>query len=169
MKSKWVRGIFFLPLFLCVMFAIARAEEGGRTISSIEIRGNRKIETSTIRFYIRSREGEEYSPSKIREDIKNIYTLGFFRDIQVEVEPEGVARIKIRFLVDEEPSIREVRITGNKEVSTDDIRGKVTLKPLDVLNRQKLQESVRNIKLLYEQKGFYLARITPNLEEIEPD
>ena len=55
-------------------------------IRSIEIKGNQKVETSTIQFYIRNRVGDEFSVARIREDILRIYRLGFFKDVQVDVE-----------------------------------------------------------------------------------
>jgi outer membrane protein assembly factor BamA len=66
--------------------------EGGTDSSnrSIEIKGNQKVETSTIQFYIRNRVGDD-SPSRIREDILRIYRLGFFKDVQVDVEESSRA------------------------------------------------------------------------------
>ena len=67
-------------------------------IRSIEVRGNQKVETSTIQFYIRNRVGDEFSVTRIREDILRIYRLGFFKDVQVDVE-EFEGGLRVAFIV----------------------------------------------------------------------
>ena len=77
-------------ILLFIAFLVTQVCYGGEApaprIRAIEIKGNQKVETSTIQFYIRNRVGDEFSVARIREDILRIYRLGFFKDVQVDVE-----------------------------------------------------------------------------------
>ena len=78
-----------LLILLAMALLPLRVGHGGESpaprIRAIEVRGNQKVETSTIQFYIRIRIGDEFSVTRIREDILRIYRLGFFKDVQVDV------------------------------------------------------------------------------------
>jgi outer membrane protein insertion porin family len=58
----------------------------GVKVTLIEVQGNKRIETATILAKIKTREGETFSPSQIKEDIKVLYQLGHFEDVQVKTE-----------------------------------------------------------------------------------
>ena len=84
----------------------AKAQEGP-TVTLIEVQGNRRIETATILAKIKTREGAVFSPFQIKEDIKVLYQLGHFEDVQVKTE--GFENgLKVIFLVKEKPLIREI-------------------------------------------------------------
>ena len=142
----------------------APAQDPALPVKSIEIRGNRRVEEATIRFYVTTRVGDPFSVSRLRKDIKKIYDLGFFRDVKVDVSPfEGGLRVV--FLVEEKPSIASVRIVGNKKVSAEDILEKVTVTVQSILNQGAVRESVEAIRSLYQEEGYYFARIDSIVEE----
>jgi outer membrane protein insertion porin family len=125
-------------------------------IRSIEIKGNQKVETSTIQFYVRNRVGDEFSVARIREDILRIYRLGFFKDVQVDVE-EFEGGLKVTFIVVEEPFVRDITIVGAQAIKREEIEGKLALKANSVLNRNQVRDSLDKIKQLYQEKGYYFA------------
>ena len=77
----------------CILYSVrAEAVELTRPIVHISIKGNERVHESTIRYYISLKEGDVYSPSKVRNDIKRIYDLGYFDDIKVDLEEEAYDR-----------------------------------------------------------------------------
>ncbi len=155
----------FLIIFYYLHQANA-AESPAIRVKLIEIEGNERIEESTIRFYIQTKVGDEFSVSRIREDIVRIYQLGFFTDVRVDVEPfEG--GLKVTYIVKEQPLIRQVTLTGNKEISQEDIVEKLSTKPRSVLNRNLLREDVERIKALYQERGYYFAEVQTQIIEAE--
>ena len=66
---------------------MARGESKPTSIVAIEIQGNRKIEKAAIRGRLVSRIGSVVSPEIIRQDIRSVFGLGYFEEIQVEEEP----------------------------------------------------------------------------------
>src|SRR5512145_976018 len=97
-------------------------------VTLIDVQGNRRIETATILAKIKTREGSVFSPSQLKEDIKVLYQLGHFEDIQVKTE--GFENgLKVIFWVKEKPLIREVSFEGNNDVTTEKLKEIVTLLP----------------------------------------
>src|ERR671923_1676034 len=137
-------------------------------IRAIEVKGNQKIETSTIQFYIHNRVGDEFSVARIREDILRIYRLGFFKDVQVDVE-EFEGGLRVTFIVVEEPFVRDISIVGAQEIKREEIEGKLALKANSVLNRNQVRDSLDKIKQLYQEKGYYFAEAEAVYTEVGPE
>ncbi len=145
--------------------ALDRAAFEQLPIVSLEVHGNLKIETDAILEAIRTRPGGVFSTTQIRRDVKSLFALGLFRDIQVDarLEGEGVA---LTFIVVEKPSIRTVRVEGNDKLEKEDIQEVITLKLYSILNESDVQENVLLIKDLYAEKGYYLAEVKPEIVPI---
>ncbi len=142
----------------------AAAQTPPLPVKSIEVRGNRRVEESTIRFYIATRAGDRFSVSKLRRDIKKIYDLGFFRDVKVDVSPfEG--GLRVIFMVEEKPSVSNVRVVGNKKVDQEDILEKITVTAQSILSQGTVRESVEAVRSLYQEEGYYFARVDSIVEE----
>lgn len=129
---------------------------GGR-IEKIIIKGNRKIEADAIRAKLVSREGGEYSENLIRDDINEIFGLGFFYNI--EVDRSESTPITLTYTVTEKPSITEIAYEGNDELNDDELKETTGLKPYEILNTEKIREATDKMEKLYEDKGFFLARV----------
>jgi outer membrane protein insertion porin family len=160
-----------LLILLSIAF-LSQVGHGGESqaprIRAIEVKGNQKVETSTIQFYIRNRVGDEFSVTRIREDILRIYRLGFFKDVQVDVE-EFEGGLRVTFIVVEEPLVREVNITGTHAVKLEEVEGKLALKPNSVLNRNQVRDSLDKIRQLYQEKGYFFADAEAVYTDVGPD
>ncbi len=155
--------VFALFSLLAVLPSLSLAEDVPVTL--IEVQGNRRIETATILAKIKTREGSLFSPSQIKEDIRSLYQLGHFEDIQVKTE--GFEKgLKVIFWVKEKPLIREISYEGNDEISTDTLKEAVTLLPRTAFNLQLVQENAEKIRLKYQDKGFYHAIVVPVITEL---
>ncbi len=173
MGRAYRSGLIFGVCCLIVFFHLsARAQEPAITINSIEIQGNRRIEESTIRFYIKLKEGESLTNTqlleKLRTDVKRVYGLGFFRDVSIEVEPfEG--GLRVIYVVAEKPVITRIDITGRDKIKEEKVREKITAKVQSIFSEAAVKESVRNIRLLYQEKGYFFARVEALVRELGPD
>jgi outer membrane protein insertion porin family len=137
-------------------------------ITKLQIKGNKYIEDAAIRLNLKSKEGEVFSPKTLEQDLKNVYQMGYFRDIQIETEdrPEGKT---ITFVVVEKPTVKEIKIVGNEKVKTDDIQKVIGMKPKYILDEKQIKEDVEKIKKVYSDKGFYSAEIASKISEPTPD
>ena len=154
-------------LILLILFFFAGICDGGEdVIYKITILGNVKIEEGVIRGAVKSREGGPFSNDQVREDLRLIFSLGHFTDVQVDIKstPKGK---EIIYIVAEKPSIKEVLILGNDKVKLDDIKEKVTLTPRSILNPEKVVENAEQIRKLYFSKGYYGVRVEHQVDSLE--
>jgi outer membrane protein insertion porin family len=158
------RQIGLVLLVFSLLIGIgAGAEEN---IDKIMILGNVKVEEGVIRGAIKSREGGPFSVEKIREDLRSIFDLGSFTDVQVDIKstPRGK---EVIFIVVEKPSIKEILIKGNNKVKLDDIKEKTTLTPRSILNLEKVKENSEQIRKLYFSKGYYGVKVDYKVDYLE--
>ncbi len=138
------------------------------TVRKIEVVGNRKIEKDAILAKISSQLNSSYSAQMIRKDVESLFSLGFFNDIEVSREVVG-SDVNLTFKVLEKPSIVEIVYEGNSEIKSEDIADAAGLKAYQLLNMAKVKDSVEKVQKLYEDKGFFLAKVDIAVETIKAD
>ena len=138
------------------------------TVRKIEVVGNRKIEKDAILAKISSQVNSSYSAQAIRKDVQSLFSLGFFNDIEVSREVVG-SDVNLTFKVLEKPSIVEIVYEGNSEIKSEDIADAAGLKAYQLLNMAKVKDSVEKVQKLYEDKGFFLAKVDIAVETIKAD
>ncbi len=134
-------------------------------VTLIEVQGNKRIETATILAKIQTKEGGIFSSAQIKEDIKALYQLGHFEDVQVKTEGFETG-LKVIFFVQEKPLIREIKFEGNYEITEEDLRKEITLLPRTAFNEQLVQENAEKIRLKYQDKGYYKSVVVPVVSEL---
>ncbi len=140
----------------------------GLTIRNIEVSGNRKIEKDAILTKLVSKIGSEYATQNIREDVEALFKLGFFNDIEVDRQVNG-KDVTLTYKVLEKPSIIEIVYEGNSEVKSEDIADATGIKAYQLLNMAKVKEAVEKIQKLYEDKGFFLAKVDSEVQVLKQD
>ena len=135
-------------------------------IGQILVGGNDRVEEEAIRVYIKSMLGEPLDEEQVDRDIRAIYNMGFFRNVEARVTEEK-GRTVLTYWVSERPLLREVRIEGQKVLSKDDIENKLKVHPRTILNPVKIRRGVEEVKKEYEKKGHLDADITYRTEQTE--
>jgi len=136
-------------------------------VTQIDVVGARKVEESTVRFKLKTRVGDAYSPEVVREDIKALYSLGYFEDIVVQADIfEG--GLKLSFVLYEKPSIQSIKIVGAKKLTPDKVKGKIDLVEGAIVPPGSLTKNAEKIRLFYEEEGYYQARVEGKEERISP-
>jgi outer membrane protein insertion porin family len=133
-------------------------------IAEVKVGGNDRVEEEAIRVYLTSRAGGPLNPAAVDQDVRAIYKMGFFKDVEARVTEENGKTI-LTYWVTERPLIREVRTEGNKGLSKDDLENALKVHPRTILNPVKLRAGVENAKKEYEKKGFLDVDITYRTEE----
>jgi outer membrane protein insertion porin family len=159
-----VKHIGLVLLVFCLFIGIGAGTE--ENIYKIMILGNVKVEEAVIRGAIKSREGGPFSAEKVREDLRSIFDLGYFTDVQVDIKPVSQGK-EVIFIVVEKPSIKEILIKGNNKVKLGDIKEKVTLTPRSILNVEKVKENSEQIRKLYFSKGYYGIKVEYQVDYLE--
>ncbi|MBM2836013.1 MAG: putative Surface antigen precursor, partial [candidate division NC10 bacterium] len=163
-RSVQVVAAGWILLLLAFAFGRAYGQEQA-VVKQLDIKGSRKIDEATIRFRLKTKLGEPFSLEKTREDVKALYRLGFFDDVAVDAEVfEG--GLKVTFILTEKPTIREIKIRGNKQITTDKIKEKIALTEGGVFNPQVVASNAERVRLFYEEEGYYQAKIVPQVEKV---
>jgi outer membrane protein insertion porin family len=155
-------GSVLFAFFLLIGIA-AGAEED---IYKIIVLGNAKVEEGVIRGAIKSKGGTPFSVEKIHEDLRSIFDLGFFTDVQVDIKSTLQGK-EVIFIVAEKPSIKEILVKGNNKVKLDDIKEKMALKIRTILNLDKVKEDSEQIRKLYFSKGYYGVKVEYKVDYLE--
>lgn len=137
-------------------------------IASIAPEGNTRIDSGAILRNISSRTGDIYDTEQLRNDMKNVFKMGYFDDVQLRVEDTAKGKAVI-FEVKEKPVIGLVTISGEDEIKEDNVREVISVIPNTILNPQKIREAIDNIKSLYKSKGFYNTEVTTELSYPKSD
>jgi len=151
-------------MVLCVLLTAGGARAEGYTVRAIEVQGARRVAPDDIRRVMSTRVGQELDLGAVREDIKAISRMGYFRDVAIDSdEVEGGYRLTV--VVSEKPVVVAVSIEGNKEVDIKDLREGITLKERSLFQEDKLKESAANLLEICRNNGFVDAIVEPLVSE----
>ncbi|MGD2187792.1 MAG: outer membrane protein assembly factor BamA, partial [Desulfobacterales bacterium] len=130
-----------------------------KQILTVDVTGNQRIEVDAIKRVVKTQPGDLFNLKSLSEDLKAIYAMGYFDDIRVETEalPDGN---KVTFKVKEKPTLRSVRISGNRWVyENEEILEVVNSKRGAILNINIIQNDIRRIQDLYKEKNYHNVSI----------
>ena len=131
----------------------------GKTITSIEVKGNRRVEPQSVVRQMRLEAGEALDLKQLSADISRLWRLGYFDDIKVDAREDGEDGVALTIVVAEKPAIASVSYVGNDDLSEDDITEVVNLKKFQILDVSKVKANAEKIRELYLEKGYYLAEV----------
>jgi outer membrane protein insertion porin family len=141
----------------------------GKTVGKIEVQGQKRIERAAIIAKLATRESETLTQENVRTDIYNIFAMGYFDDIQLQGESMPDGRVLVTYLVRERPVIAKIDFEGNEKLSSSDLKDVIKLKQWAILDINKVKEDEALIQKHYEDKGFYLAKVSFEIKPIQPD
>ena len=133
-------------------------------IDTIDVRGNKRIEKEAVLAAIQSREGDKLDQDVLDEDLRIVYKMGYFTDVNIEVEDGKEGKI-VTFNVTEKPSIGKIEFNGNEEFDDDELTEEIGVKQFAILNRSEVTQSVNRLREFYRQKGYYNVQIQDSIEE----
>lgn len=136
-----------------------------RLIKAIEIIGNKSISTNAIISKMKSQIDSPYLENVISDDIKRLYLLGFFSDINVKTE-DYAQGVKIVIEVSERSLVEKIYFEGMRRIYMKDEKLKEMLKTKEkqYLDYPKLKEDVETLKKLYIKKGFSETQVDSKVE-----
>ncbi|HEY6262634.1 MAG TPA: outer membrane protein assembly factor BamA [Nitrospiraceae bacterium] len=144
------------------------AEQAGGKVTALEVRGNKRIELPAIVGRLTLKPGDPYTPENVRGQIKILYEMGFFEDVQVETEMRA-GGVALSFLVREKPFITEIVFDGNQALSDDKLKEKITIKSQAFLDQPQAKESAEKIRLAYQGDGYFNCRVIPIVKTLDED
>ncbi len=161
MKGLRIGALAILFLLTSTVILIAQNE-----IIRIDVVGNRKVGKDAILSVIKSKVGEPFRRDVVERDIKAIYKLGYFKDVQADVKDLPNGKILTYFVV-EKPYVVRVFFKGNEQLKSKDISPKLSGLKYTILNTDKINKAVAALRAEYAKNAFYNTKITYKVEELE--
>jgi len=140
------------------------AAADGFLVVAVEVRGASRVAPDAVRKAMGTKVGQELDLSTVRQDVKAIYRMGYFRDVTFDTE-EVPGGYRLTVIVVEKPIVSGVQIEGNKDVETADLRAAVTVKERSLYQEEKVKESVIKLIEVCQNKGFIDASVTASVAE----
>lgn len=139
--------------------SVGSAADSGKRIVSIEVSGNRYVESAAILANVESKAGDLLSRKQVSRDVRALFKTGFFKDVHVEGIPEKDG-LRLIYIVKENPLIAEFKILGNDEIVDKDLKPKLELKPGRVLSAAALRKDRNEIRKAYLKEGYYQVDVS---------
>jgi outer membrane protein insertion porin family len=149
-------GIVVSGAGVATLSAVAVAEAA--VISRIEVRGNTRVEASTIRNNVTIQPGQSFSNDDIDESVKRLFATGLFSDVRISVSGGSLV-----VSVSENQIINQVVFNGNKKLKDEQLKNVVQMQPLGAYNEEILQADVQSIKDAYDAIGRSDATVSTRL------
>jgi len=135
------------------------ADFTGKTIDNISISDNKKILESSIIAVVKLKPGDTFSDEAIQQDMRAIYALGNFYDVQANFI-EVPAGIKVVYSVTEKTDVQNIIFKGNTKVSTEKLQSFVAGIKGNLIDNKILNDKSRAIEQYYHDQGYILAKVS---------
>jgi len=136
-------------------------------IEEIRFAGNKRTGEDLLLPKIKSKAGDFLDLKTLNEDLKTLFKLGYFENVEVEMD-EGERGVIITFKVEERPSIKEIIFKDIKEAKKEDLAKIIEIKPGEIPTPEKLNRAIENLNAYYEQLGFHGTEINLKTEKVNP-
>ena len=135
-------------------------------IASIDVRGNEILDDDVVLMRLKVQPGDPYDPKVVNTELKNLYDLGYFDDIEIALEDSAEGK-RLIINVKEKPLIQAISVEGAKELDADDLLAAIATKTGAVLNPRVLADDMGKIRELYRKDGFYNAKVDYKLDQAD--
>ncbi|MDQ2092877.1 outer membrane protein assembly factor BamA [Rhodobacteraceae bacterium 10Alg 79] len=126
--------------------------------STVQIDGNKRIETGTILSYAGIARGQAVSGAELNDAYQRILASGLFET--VTIEPRGSTLV---IAVTEYPTINKINFEGNKRLKDEDLARFIESKSRLVFNPAQAERDAETIADAYNQNGRVSARVSPKI------
>jgi outer membrane protein insertion porin family len=134
-----------------------------RTVRSISVHGNQRLEPETIRAYANLAPGQTYTAATLDQALKDLYATQLFADVTIGGADTGDLVINVR----ENPVINRIILEGNKRLKDDKITPEIKLAPRQIFTRPAVRADVDRILELYRRQGRFAARVEPKIVQLD--
>ncbi len=155
-------------LLAMVLFALAAAAAVAQesfVIEDIRLEGLQRISSGTVFNYLPLKVGDRVDPRRTAEAIRALYKTGFFQDVRIEREGSTLV-----VAVVERPSIASIEFSGNKDISSEDLRRsleQIGFVEGRTFNRQIFEQVEQELRRNYFAAGKYGVRIKSTVTPLE--
>jgi outer membrane protein insertion porin family len=139
-------GLMFSASIAVQVASVTAAQAA--VVSSISVRGNKRVDAETIRGNINIQPGRSFSAADIDDAVKRLFATGLFSDVRIS-QSGGTLVVQ----VEEYPVVNQILFQGNKKRKDADLANAVQLKPRGPFSQAQMEADVEAIKASYSAIG----------------
>jgi len=129
-------------------------------VSSISVRGNKRVSTSTVADFVGFKAGKNYSAADVDDAVKRLFATGLFSDVNVSVSGSTLV-----VSVSELSIVNQVIFRGNRKQKDANLRSVVRLQPRGAFDQATMDDDVQAITDSYSRIGR--NDVTVNAEVVD--
>jgi len=134
-----------------------------RTILSVTVSGNQRLEPETVLSYTALRPGDQYDNERLDTALRDLLATELFADVTIAGADTGNLVIQVR----ENPVINRIVLEGNRRIKNDKISPEIRLAPRQIFTRSRARADVARIIELYRRQGRYAASVEPQIVQLD--
>jgi outer membrane protein insertion porin family len=132
-------------------------------LAAVEVRGTRILDPDVVLMRVNTRKGDSIDLNAIDQELKRIWDLGYFSDVNAAIEPHPDG-LHLVYTVREKPRIESIVIEGNDDIDSDDILAAMSTRTGSVLNEKLLAEDLLKIREVFRKEGYYLGTVEHRID-----
>ncbi|MFD0917506.1 outer membrane protein assembly factor BamA [Pseudahrensia aquimaris] len=145
-----------------IVAATTAVQAQAAVVSSIQVRGNQRVDADTIRSYLTIEPGRSFSTFDTDESLRQLFATGLFSD--VNITQSGRTLI---VSVEENPTVNLVLFEGNDDVSDDRLKTIPQLQSLSIFNADQLESDRERVREAIRRSGRNSAEVTTRVDQLE--
>ncbi|WP_127523187.1 outer membrane protein assembly factor BamA [Mesorhizobium sp. Z1-4] len=155
-------------LSLCVVFSGSVAVQlasvssaQAAVVSRIDVRGNERVESDTIRDYIGIRPGVSFNSSAIDEAVKRLFSTNLFSEVQINQRGSVLVVVVAEYQI-----VNQVIFQGNRKIKDAQLASAVQLQPRGSFSEATMQADIGAVEAAYSRIGRDDARVTAYTQDL---
>lgn len=145
-----------------VLGASVSTSASAAVVRSISVRGNQRVDPSTIRSYMTIEPGRSFSSFDTDESLRQLFATGLFSD--VDISQSGNTLV---VTVKENPTVNLVLFEGNDKVRDDQLKSATQLQSLSVFSQDKLESDRDRVERIVRRSGRGASQVTSRVDTLE--
>lgn len=133
------------------------------TLNKIIVSGNKHVKTEVILNKLPYKENEKFDKKKSNVAINNLYSLGYFRQVELSTEKLDDNKINLYVKLEEKKLLERFEFEGNRKIKSSKIIEDLNLAKLISIDEENLQRIAQAIKKMYAAESFHKTQVTPEI------
>ena len=128
-------------------------------VSKVDVKGLEKISKEEALKNVKVKEGDQFIPQEAIDGAQKIFQTGLFASVEPSVEREANNTVAITYIVEENPIVKDIEISGNTLFTEAQLEQALGIKEGELLNGNLLNPDNNGIIKLNNKGGYTTARI----------
>lgn len=135
----------------------------GQTVSSIELGGRPDLNDEELSPLFVQRAGEPFDAGKVEQTVAAIKATGKFNDVQLSVIPD-IEGVRVMLILQPALYFGIYEFPGARGFSYSTLLQAANYPPEGPYNRRDVAQATESLTKFLQQNGYFLAKVTPQLE-----